>query len=399
MEYRVISADTHLLEPPDLWMTRLPKGLRERAARLEFTRENMHFIGAGGREILTLSEYRDQNGPLEPWSTREQREHDMIADGVWGEVVHPNVGLLVYSSDNELAFAHARVYNDYAAEYFEGHLDRHKPTAVIPLTDVDDAVAEIERVAAMGFRGIIVPVEPPLRYCTDAYDRVWGAVQANELVAAFHIGVRTANPDDDTIDMANLMLRLAGSATPDDPAALSNRLRFESQQSLDGQALIADLVGGGVLARFPDVHFMLVEFNAYWLAGLMGGFDKAYTMGIGQEISAPYATQGVFDREKDSDSQPLMVRRFAMNDAWPYPLRPSDYIRRQIHCTFQDDPAAIAMRGYTGVECLMWGSDYPHHEGTWPRSRDAIDALFAGVSEEDRAAITGGTLEKLFAFA
>ena len=83
---------------------------------------------------------------------------------------------------------------------------------------------------------------------------------------------------------------------------------------------------------------------------------------------------------------------------WPYPLRPSDYIRRQIHCTFQDDPMAIAMRGITGVDCLLWGSDYPHHEATWPRSRDALDALFAGVSAEDRAAITGGTLAKLFSF-
>jgi predicted TIM-barrel fold metal-dependent hydrolase len=93
-----------------------------------------------------------------------------------------------------------------------------------------------------------------------------------------------------------------------------------------------------------------------------------------------------------------MVKRFGMNEAWPYPLPPSGYIRRQIHCTFQDDPMAVALRGVTGVECLLWGSDYPHHEGSWPRSREAIDALFRGLADEDRHAITGGTIAKLFGF-
>jgi hypothetical protein len=93
-----------------------------------------------------------------------------------------------------------------------------------------------------------------------------------------------------------------------------------------------------------------------------------------------------------------MVRRFRLNEAWPYPLRPSDYVRRQIHCTFQDDPTALALREYTGVDCLLWGSDYPHHEATWPRTRDAVATQFSGIPEGERTAITGGTVAKLFGF-
>jgi predicted TIM-barrel fold metal-dependent hydrolase len=396
MKHKVISADNHLLEPPDLWTTRLPKGMRDRAARLDWTRENMHLIGAGGQEVVTLTEFRDRDSGMRHHSTLDQWESDMHADGVWGDVIHPNVGLLVYSADNALAFAHARVYNNYVVELFGERFGCHKPTAIIPLTDVDDAVAEIERVAAMGLRGIVVPVEPPLRYCTAAYDRVWAAAQSNGLVIVFHIGVRTADPNDQTIDMTELTARIAGGT---DSVALSDRLRFETQQSIVAQSLIADLVAGGVLERFPGLHFVVTEFHAYWLAGLMGGFDKAYTLSIGQDVSAPYAAQGIFDHVLAPDAeQPLMIKRFGMNEAWPYPLRPSEYIRRQVHCTFQDDPMAVALRGVTGVECLLWGSDYPHHEGSWPRSQEALDALFAGVPEEDRMAITGGTLAKLFGF-
>jgi predicted TIM-barrel fold metal-dependent hydrolase len=396
MEHKVISADTHLFEPPDLWTTRLPRDMRDRAARLEWTDENMHFIGAGGQEILTLTEYRDSEAAMRQHSTLAHWESDIEADGLWGSVIHPNVGLLSYCADNALAFAHARVYNDYVVELFGESFGRYKPTAIVPLTNTNDAVIEVERVARLGLRGIIVPVEAPIRYCSDAYDRVWSAAQANGLVVVFHIGVRTADPSDQTIDMHELKSRIAGGTGP---KALSDRLRFESQQSVVAQSLIADLVGGGVLERFPELHFMITEFNAYWLAGLMGGFDKAYTLAIGQDVSAPDASQGIFDHGLAAGAeQPLMVKRFGMNEAWPYPLRPSDYIRRQIHCTFQDDPMAVALRDVTGVECLLWGSDYPHHEGSWPRSREALDTLFHGLPDEDRRAITGGTIAKLFGF-
>ena len=76
--------------------------------------------------------------------------------------MHPNLSLFgLYSDDHELSMAHARVYNDYVVERFAPYFDRLVSTAPIPLTDVDDAVAEIERVAAAGFRAILLPATPP----------------------------------------------------------------------------------------------------------------------------------------------------------------------------------------------------------------------------------------------
>lgn len=93
--------------------------------------------------------------------------------------------------------------------------------------------------------------------------------------------------------------------------------------------------------------------------------------------------------------QVKMMRAFGMNETWPYDLRPSEYVRRQLHVTFMDDPWAIAARHITGVEPLLWGNDYPHAEGTWPKSREAIDKLFVDVPADERAAMLGGTLASL----
>ena len=64
-----------------------------------------------------------------------------------------------------------------------------------------------------------------------------------------------------------------------------------------------------------------------------------------------------------------MARLFRLNDMWPYPLKPSDYVRRQIHVSFQDDPVAVAARHITGLTTIIWGNDYPHAEGTFRHSK------------------------------
>ena len=93
-----------------------------------------------------------------------------------------------------------------------------------------------------------------------------------------------------------------------------------------------------------------------------------------------------------------MARLFRLNDRWPYPLKPSEYIRRQIHVSFQDDPIALAARHLTGPTTIMWGNDYPHAEGTFRHSKRLITEQFADVPEDERKAILGGTLARLVGF-
>jgi len=149
---------------------------------------------------------------------------------------------------------------------------------------------------------------------------------------------------------------------------------------------------GGVAERYPDLHFSLIEFNAHWLASLVGGMDKCWVTGIGQD---PDWWIGFWDDTRPDDDQPNMAQLFKLNEKWPYPLKPSEYVRRQFHVQFQDDPVAVACRHLTGVSSIVWGNDYPHAEGTFRGSQELLATQMAGVPDDERAAIVGGTLGKL----
>ena len=175
----VISADGHILEPTDLFVTRLPKHLRDRAVwEDDFEIEPLVEGGARifrrlhtpGFEGWTISRYRQTGGRM-PEGDPEMILEDLELDGVDVGVMHPNLSLFgLYSDDHELSMAHARVYNDYIIERFTPYFSRLAPTAPIPLTDVDDAVAEIERVAAGGFRALLLPAVPPKPYYSRDFD-------------------------------------------------------------------------------------------------------------------------------------------------------------------------------------------------------------------------------------
>ena len=159
--------------------------------------------------------------------------------------------------------------------------------------------------------------------------------------------------------------------------------------------LICQLVGGGVPERYPDLHFSLIEFNAHWLASLVGGMDKCWVTGIGQDADW---WLGKWDDTRPMDDQPNMAQLFKLNEKWPYPLTPSEYVQRQFHVQFQDDPVAIACRHITGLSTLVWGNDYPHAEGTFRGSRELNAKQFAGVPDDERKAILGGTLGDLLGY-
>src|SRR5438034_10116206 len=127
----------------------------------------------------------------------------MALDGVHAQVLHPNLSLFgLYSDDHELSMAHARVYSDYVIERFAPYFSRLAPTAPVPLTDIDDAVAEIERVAAAGFRAILLPATPPKPYYSRDFDPVWAAAQANGVHVFIHTqtgGVKVNDPTSTTL--------------------------------------------------------------------------------------------------------------------------------------------------------------------------------------------------------
>jgi hypothetical protein len=402
----VVSADGHILEPTDLFRTRLPKHLRDRGVWEEdFEIEPLVEGGARvfrrlhtpGFEGWTISRYRQTSGRT-PEGDPEQILDDLALDGVDAAVMHPNLSLFgLYSDDHELSMAHARVYNDYVAEQFTPYFDRIAPTAPVPITDIGDAVAEIERVANAGFRTILLPATPPIPYYSRDLDPVWDATRAAGLQPFFHTqtgGVKVHDPESTTLKV--VMENAAQVNQPITERSAAKRMITQAVYSpLVPSQLICQLIGGGVPERYPELHFSLIEFNAHWLASLVGAMDKCWITGIGQD---PDWWLGIWDDERPAGDQPGMAQLFRLNEKWPYPLAPSEYVRRQFHVSFQDDPVAVACRHITGVSSIVWGNDYPHAEGTFRGSRELIARQFADVPADERAAMIGGTLGGLLGF-
>ena len=330
-----------------------------------------------------------------PEGDPDQILEDMDLDGVDVQVMHPNLSLFgLYSDDHELSIAHARVYNDYVIERFTPYFDRLAPTAPIPLTDIDDAVAEIERVAAAGFRAILLPSIPPRPYYLRDYDPVWAAAQANGVHVFIHTqtgGIKVDDPASTTLKV--VMESAAQVNQPMTEKAAAKRMITQCVYGpMSPQQVMCELIGGGVPERYPDLHFALIEFNAHWLASLMGSMDKCWVTGIGQDADW---WLGYWDPARSAQDQPNMAQLFRLNEKWPYPLKPSEYVQRQFHVSFQDDPVAVACRHITGLSTIVWGNDYPHAEGTFRGSRKLIATQLGELPPDERAAMVGGTLAKL----
>jgi predicted TIM-barrel fold metal-dependent hydrolase len=145
---------------------------------------------------------------------------------------------------------------------------------------------------------------------------------------------------------------------------------------------IGDLIFGGVLERYPRLRFVSAENDVGWIGHFLQRMDHSYekyryleaARVEGQESFAAYGTGSA-----------------------PIPEPPSFYFRRQISATFQEDPIGVRTRDAIGVDNLMWASDFPHSDSTWPHSRDVVARDFAGVPEEERRAITWGNCAKLYA--
>jgi predicted TIM-barrel fold metal-dependent hydrolase len=398
----LVSADGHFVEPTDLFTSRLPKHLRELAVWEEdFEAESLggpaypYFrkLHTPGFEGWTYMRYRHHDGSPQAGDPARVIE-DLDHEGISATLLHPNHALFgLYTHDHhELSMAHARVYSDFVLEGFRPYRDRVFTTSPIPLSDIDDAVAEIERVAKLGARAIILPATSPVPYSSRALDPVWAAAQANGMLIAFHVATGGVKVKQQAAPTLMGMIDTARTQNHDvltDDLLVDRLMGFAVMSAIVPQRIIVSLVGSGVLDRFPDLHFLLVEFNAHWLVATMAAMDKAWTLGAGQ-FRDWWA--GTWDDSRPADDQPGMAQLFRLNERWPYPLMPSEYVQRQIHVSFQEDPVAIACRGITGVSTLVWGADYPHAEGTFLHTREAIDYQFRDVDAMDRRAILGGTL-------
>jgi predicted TIM-barrel fold metal-dependent hydrolase len=342
-----ISADSHVTEPIEIYGERVDASFRDRVPRIADVGgwRTMYAEGMRPRKLMTSDQLQVA---VVGSPGLEQRRREQEADGVSAEVVFPTWALnTAFVGAPDLQVQLARAYNSWAREYMTLE-HRCLPVAMIPMADVDAAIVEAQRVAADGLTVLSLPAQVDGRIYNDpVYDPFWAAASELGLPLTFHSG------------------------TGYEPRLFhgqgANVLNYVLGAQSDGPHILLELAAGGVLDRFPSLHAVAVETGASWLAWVMTQADLIYD------------DHAMFAKTRLSD-------------------RPGEFIRRQCHATFMVDPVAVRNRDITGVDCLLWGNDYPHPEGTWPESADQAMAQFDGLPPAERDAIVGGNAARVFGF-
>ena len=375
--YNVISADSHIVEPPDLYESRIEPKFRSRAPRIERhrTRTGQEYdawyldgvrVGTIGSVIQAGRRFEDPGsidflGVWEDVRKAAYEPHAMLeeleADGVWGACLQPSQGLFWYRlPDSELLSALCRAYNVWITDFCRAAPGRFKGIGMLNVDDVDDACQELERCAEQGLAGAFIPVYPvaerPYRHAS--YDRLWWTAQDLEMPLLLHVAtMRGGIPGSEfTIDINQLTA--AGLANSD----------YWMRYSLTA------MIFAGVFDRYPRLKVGSVEHETAWVPHWLRQMDFTY-------------------RERP-----------ALGRAWKsrHAMLPSEYWQRNMFVEFMEDDCGIRLRDVIGVDNMLWGNDFPHAESTWPKSREFLDRIFAGAPDEDRRKITADNAARIFRF-
>ncbi|MFQ5700064.1 MAG: amidohydrolase family protein [Myxococcota bacterium] len=371
-ELFVVDADSHVLEPPDLWETYLEDRYKARAIQIvpgpggteQLVADGevllpMGLAGLGGveREAMSVFEdptlgYRD-GAPLASMDT-EARIRLLDDWGVDAGIVFPTIGILWDKPDDpELAMAWARAYNRWQWDFASPHLDRLVPIAQIPLYDVDLALAELRRCLRLGFKGIFVAPEPVCgkRPSHPDFDPLWRELEDAGLPLCLHVIVRFTRP-------------VGGFGQWFDGAAGERNWVFGFGLGGTFQLIpaISALVCDGLFDRFPRLKALVVESGAGWVGYIMDRLDEKY-------------------------------ERFGSTSMKE---KPSEYFRRNVWVVFDPDERSIDSQcDLLGEGHLLWGSDYPHIDSHLD-APDRIRARVAGLSARRRRAVLGENARRLF---
>ncbi len=369
--YRVISSDSHVFEPATLWTERLEPKFRDRAPCIIrhddddwWVCEDRKIAGMGLGNMAGVRfeapEMLRRDGRYEHVRLGgyipEEHVKDMDADGVDAGVVFPSVGFLMYNivQDSQFLTAIFRAYNDWLSEFCKPFPNRIKGIALLNVDDVQDGISELERCHKLGLEGALIPVYPPIgkRYGSPEYEPLWATAQDLGISINLHVATNRPSAGQELSDLENLT------------ASFRANLDYWVRMS------VGDIIFNGVFERYPKLRVGAVEHELSWVPYFLERIDYTYTQ------EAP--REGWY-RFKEA-------------------MLPSDYFHRNVFVGFQQDGLGVKLRNIIGVDNLMWGSDYPHTESTFPRSRQILDDILADCTEEEKAKIAGQNAAAVYHF-
>ncbi|CAB4564072.1 unannotated protein [freshwater metagenome] len=373
----MISVDDHVMEPKELWQEQLPASLRERGPRT--VREKVKLSFKGGHygfernaedgqwcDVWLFDDLVTPTGLLHAPAgvpRDEQRNipavYEDFRDGTWDQTArladmdlnhvdaainYPNIfprfagqGFLE-RSDKELALACLRIYNDWMIDDWCAGAGKGRliPLTLVPLWDPALAAEEVRRCAAKGSYAIafsenVAKLGQPSLY-TGAWDVLWEACQETDTSVSMHIGSSSSMP------------------TTSDDAPLATSMSMYAQNA---QGSLCDWVFSGSLERFPDITIAYAESQVGWMPFQLERMDAVWRDGRG-----------------DVDNVKTL---------------PSDQVKGRVYGCVFDDLHGLINRDAVGTDHILWETDYPHSDGTFPHSRKIAHELFtaAGMNAQE----------------
>ena len=280
----------------------------------------------------------------------EEHIKDMDMDGIDVSIIYPTAGVALFRvPDSDLLNPVFSTYNDWLAEFCSTNPRRLKAIAMINSDDVVAAVSELGRCAKGGFLGARISVHPTEehRYDQPEYEPLWVAAADLGMPLSLHIGTGPPGPESTVLDAP----KPAGICNVDHWVRLS----------------LSDIIFSGVFERHPSLMVGSVEHELSWVPHFLDRLDYTYTQRIRRPDWHRY--------DKD--------------------MLPSDYFHRNVFLGFQEDGLGIRMRDVIGVDAILWGSDYPHQESTFPRSQEILEDILSECTEEEKAKIAGGNAARV----
>jgi len=368
--YVVISSDCHAGLPNPEYREWLDPEFRDTFDEFLAARSLMEAEltqrGLRNEEFAEEWERENAEGLRGGWDA-ERRDTELDADGVVAEVIFPDADAVTGGASapfgaglgataevpTNLLMAGARAHNRWLAELCEASPDRRAGVAIVPIFDVEPALAEITRARESGLRGgILIPSmwQPHPPYHDAMYDPVWAACADLDMPVHVHSGAadRASYGEHVGIYVAEV--------------------RWWSTRPL------WFLLWSGIFERFPELKFITTECGAFWAADLLWTSDIVY------------------DREH-------AARKLGKNLTDHLAMRPSEYFDRNCFIGASNTRRRELARRYEiGVGNIMWGNDFPHPEGTWPHTREFLRNAFHDIPVEETSQMLGGNAAACYGF-
>jgi predicted TIM-barrel fold metal-dependent hydrolase len=362
------SGDSHFIEPENLFQEILPPELAKRmpwSEKISDEEERVHIDGQTFVRKLPKIATKKINGmTMGELSSRPPGARDLKArladldqEGIWAEVVYSSLGIWDQNlKDPALVRAAAAAQNEWRATEVQGLApDRLVAVASIPMMDIDDAVAEAKHAAELGLHAIGLPgpgLPNSATYNHDVpqlnsehWDPLWDFMEEAGLVGAFHIGGDAGE---------HTVYRGRGGAV----------LNY-TNSTYSGQRAAMLMVASGVLDTRPDFKILISEAGAAWVPFL------------GERMNEGYRQHGMFVR-------PTLTRS------------PKEIMYDQVYASFQHEDIAIAAMDNMGYRKAMFGSDYPHLEGTYGHTQKTLHELVDDAPQATRDRVLTGAFKELF---